>query len=81
MPIPSTTQQLLITLLLVIPGFVYQQVRIRFRGRLPSDIELTSRLLRAIATSTIFALAYATAASWRYDTYDQARAEAAHTSP
>lgn len=76
MPIPSTTQQLFITLLLVLPGFVYQQVRIRFRGRLPSDIELTSRLLRAITTSTVFALVYVAAAAWCFGDYDHGRSAA-----
>ena len=73
MPIPSTAQQLLITLLLVIPGFVYQQVRIRFRGRLPADIDLSNRVLRAIATSTVFALMYVAVASFAFPSYDQAR--------
>jgi len=49
--IPSTPAQLLTTLLLVLPGFVYQEVRIRLRGRAPGEQELTSRLLRAIAWS------------------------------
>jgi hypothetical protein len=57
--IPSTPAQLLITLVLVLPGFVFQEVRIRLRGRAPGEQELTSRLLRAIAWSLVFALAYA----------------------
>jgi hypothetical protein len=56
--IPTTVTQVLITLVLVIPGFVYQEARTRLHGRKPSDAELTSRLLRAIAASTIFALLY-----------------------
>ncbi|MGB8385573.1 MAG: DUF6338 family protein [Dermatophilaceae bacterium] len=57
--IPSTPAQLLITLVLVLPGFVYQETRIRLRGRAPGEQELTSRLLRAIAWSLGFALGYA----------------------
>lgn len=74
MVIPTSMQQLLITLVLVLPGFVYQEVRVRFRGRLPSDIELTSRLLRALATSTMFALVYIALATYWLADYPEARA-------
>lgn len=57
--IPTTVTQVLITLVLVVPGFVYQETRIRLRGRKPHDTETTSRLLRAIAASALFALVYA----------------------
>jgi len=57
--IPTTVTQVLITLVLVVPGFVYQETRIRLRGRKPNDTEPTSRLLRAIAASALFALVYA----------------------
>ena len=57
--IPTTVTQVLITLVLVVPGFVYQETRIRLRGRKPHDTEPTSRLLRAIAASALFALVYA----------------------
>lgn len=56
--IPSTPTQLLITLVLVLPGFVYQETRIRLRGRTPGEQELTGRLLRAISLSLCFALTY-----------------------
>ena len=56
--LPSTVTQLLLTLTFVVPGFVYQSVRISFRGRLPNDVELSTRLVRAIVTSAIFALLY-----------------------
>lgn len=56
--LPSTLTQLLLTLTFVVPGFVYQSVRISFRGRLPNDVELSTRLVRAIVTSAIFALLY-----------------------
>lgn len=55
---PSSATQLLILLVFVVPGFVYQAVRISVRGRLPLDIELSTRIVRAIVSSGIFALAY-----------------------
>ena len=55
---PSSVTQLLILLLFVVPGFVYQAVRISVRGRLPLDIELSTRIVRAIVLSGIFALVY-----------------------
>lgn len=55
---PSSVTQLLILLLFVVPGFVYQTVRINVRGRLPLDIELSTRIVRAIVSSGIFALVY-----------------------
>jgi len=56
--IPSTVTQLLVTLLFVVPGFVYQSVRISIRGRLPQDVELSTRIVRAIVASVMFALVY-----------------------
>jgi len=58
MTVPSSITQLLILLVLVVPGFVYQTVRIRLRGRTPSDTELSTRILLAIIGSTFFALVY-----------------------
>ena len=58
MSIPNSVTQLLATLVLVVPGFVFQGVRIRLRGRTPSDTEFTTRILNAIAVSTAFALGY-----------------------
>lgn len=55
---PSSVTQLLLLLLFVVPGFVYQAVRISVRGRLPLDIELSTRIVRAIVSSGIFALVY-----------------------
>ena len=43
---------------LIVPGFVYQAVRIRLRGRTPADTELSTRIVHAIVTSTTFALLY-----------------------
>ncbi|MBS2936853.1 hypothetical protein KDN32_03735 [Nocardioides sp. J2M5] len=58
MTIPSSVTQLLVMLVLVIPGFVYQAVRIRIVGRKPGDTDLPTRILRAIVISTMFALIY-----------------------
>lgn len=58
MSIPGSIAQILATLVLVIPGFVFQIVRIRLLGRKPGDNEITTRILTAIAVSTMFALAY-----------------------
>jgi hypothetical protein len=56
--IPSTTTQLLILLLFVVPGFVYQGVRVNLRGRRPTDVDLSTRLVGAIVWSAIFGLIY-----------------------
>lgn len=56
--VPTSAASLLITLLFVVPGFVYQAVRISVRGRLPLDVDLPTRLIRAIVSSGIFALVY-----------------------
>lgn len=58
MTIPSSPIQLLGLLVLVVPGFVYQAVRIQLRGRTPNDSELSTRIMNAIVTSTIFDLLY-----------------------
>jgi len=52
MSIPGTGGQLLILLLFVLPGSVYQTVRTRLRGPIPSDHDATSKVLRALAVST-----------------------------
>jgi hypothetical protein len=57
----SGWQQALTIVILVIPGFVYQGVRTRFRGPTPQDRELGVRVLRALAVSAFLALIYATA--------------------
>lgn len=58
MSIPSSTIQVLATLVLVVPGFIFQAVRIRLRGRTPGDTEIGTRVLSAIVASTIFAFVY-----------------------
>lgn len=55
---PTSVTQLLLLLLFVVPGFVYQAARISVRGRLPLDIELSTRIVRAIVSSGIFGLVY-----------------------
>jgi len=55
---PITITGLLIFLFFVVPGFVYQAVRISVRGRLPFDLELSTRIVRAVVTSGIFGLVY-----------------------
>ncbi|MCO7238980.1 DUF6338 family protein [Aeromicrobium sp. CnD17-E] len=55
---PTSVTGLLIFLLFVVPGFVYQATRISVRGRLPLDLELSTRIVRAIVTSGIFGLVY-----------------------
>lgn len=54
----SGWQQALTVLLTVIPGFVYQGARSYFRGPTPDEREIGVRVLRALALSGIFALAY-----------------------
>ena len=51
MTVPSTVGQLMIALLLVLPGTVYQVARARFRGPTPDDSSATNRILRALAFS------------------------------
>jgi Family of unknown function (DUF6338) len=53
-------QQALTVFVIIIPGFVYQGVRARLRGPTPEDQDFKVRLLRALATSAIFALGYVT---------------------
>lgn len=50
--------QALAVVLLVVPGLIYQSVRSRLRGPSPEEIDTTSRVLRAVTVSTVFALAY-----------------------
>lgn len=65
MSIPSTTTQLLILLLFVVPGFVYQVVRIYLRGKFPADVDFSTRIVTAIVTSAVFGLIYlAIAGDW-----------------
>ncbi len=57
--IPGTYQQLVIALLFVLPGFVYQALRSRLRGPAPDDSNATNRVLRALGVSAGLASVYA----------------------
>ncbi|MDQ6944942.1 MAG: DUF6338 family protein [Actinomycetota bacterium] len=59
MGLPSTAPQLLIILAFVIPGAVYQAVRLRLIGPYPPDQDATDKLLRAIAASALLDGLYA----------------------
>lgn len=61
MNIPSTAGQLLLTLAFVIPGFVYQGARSRFRGPTPADGSTSTRVLQALAVSAGLDAIYAVA--------------------
>jgi hypothetical protein len=56
--VPTSATQLLIVLVLIVPGFVYQGVRIRLRGRTVNEQELSARIMHALVASTVFALFY-----------------------
>jgi hypothetical protein len=58
--IPGTGAQLLIALLFVVPGAVYQAARSRLRGPSPADADATGRILRAIAVSAALNAVYLT---------------------
>lgn len=77
MAIPSSVTQLLVTLVLVVPGFVYQAVRIRIVGRRPGDTDLPTRVMRAIVISTLFALCYLVILGPEITTAAQAQAQLA----
>lgn len=60
--VPSTGVGLLIAVLFVVPGSVYQFVRSRLRGPAPDDASATNRVLRALAVSAFLATVYAATA-------------------
>lgn len=59
--IPSTGTGLLIALLFLVPGSVYQFARSRLRGPAPDDASATNRILRALAVSAMLDTLYAVA--------------------
>ena len=62
MPIPTSLTQVLVTLVLIVPGFMFQAVRIRLRGRrTPAESDLATRVLSAFTMSMAFALVYVVA--------------------
>lgn len=62
MQAPSTVVQLVLLVLLVLPGITYQFVRERLRGPVPRERDLGERVLRAVVTSIALDAAYLTVA-------------------
>lgn len=56
--VPHDVAGVVITLGLVVPGFVYQGMLRRFRGPNPEDRDVSVRILRAFTTSALLALVY-----------------------
>ncbi|QMU72926.1 DUF6338 family protein [Streptacidiphilus sp. P02-A3a] len=56
--IPDTQAQLLIVLMFVLPGAVFQAARSRLRGPTPSDQNATTLILRALSVSTFLNALY-----------------------
>lgn len=56
--LPTTWVQILVVVLAVVPGFVYQITRRSLRGPSPDEVELGVRVLRSIVTSALFAGLY-----------------------
>lgn len=55
---PADVQQLLILILFVVPGVVFQATRSRLRGPTPDDLDASGRVLRALGTSAALAVVY-----------------------
>lgn len=58
MELPGSAAQLLVLLLFVVPGSVYQAVRQRLRGPAPDDLNFSTKLFRAIGVSTALMAVY-----------------------
>jgi hypothetical protein len=56
--VPTGAAQLLIVAAFVMPGFVFQAARLRFRGQPPDERDQFSRTLRALGVSFAFDIAY-----------------------
>lgn len=56
---PGSTFELIVILVFLLPGVVFQFVRGRLRGPEPDDSSATSRVLRALTASTLLAITYA----------------------
>lgn len=56
--VPTGAAQLLVVAAFVMPGFVFQAARLRFRGQPPDERDQFSRTLRALGVSFAFAIAY-----------------------
>jgi hypothetical protein len=59
--IPHDATGVAIILGLVVPGFVYQVVRRRFRGPTPDERDVVARILRAFSVSALLAVVYVAA--------------------
>lgn len=55
---PADVQQLLILILFIVPGVVFQATRSRLRGPTPDDLDASGRVLRALGTSAFLAVVY-----------------------
>lgn len=55
---PATSTQLVILVVFVIPGVVYQTVRARLAGESPKNRDTTTKVLRALAASVVLASSY-----------------------
>lgn len=58
MVVPNSGAQLLIILLFIIPGSVFQAVRGRLRGPTPADRDVSGRIVRALAVSVLLNALY-----------------------
>ena len=58
MKIPSTIQQLVVLVVAVLPGVIYQVTRTRLAGPSPHNSDASARVLRAIGASAIFDVVY-----------------------
>lgn len=58
MVVPNSGAQLLIILLFIIPGSVFQAVRVRLRGPTPADRDVSGRIVRALAVSALLNALY-----------------------
>jgi hypothetical protein len=76
--VPNSWTQLLVAVVLIVPGFVYQIVRIRLGGRVPADTELWTRVMNAFVGSAIFALGYLFILGSRLVQVGDARSEFEH---
>ncbi|WP_181763959.1 DUF6338 family protein [Streptomyces albidus (ex Kaewkla and Franco 2022)] len=75
MSVPATITQVVIVLLLVLPGVMYQFVRERARGVTPGHRDLGERILRAVAAGIVLDTLYVAAGgSWLVSfVYDRRR--------
>src|SRR5260370_21882681 len=55
---PSTLQQIILRVLLVLPGLPYQSVREGMRGPVPGERDLAARVLRALTASIVLDAIY-----------------------